>query len=74
MADVIYITKEGDMVDLICFRHYGHTVGTTEKVLAANPGLAELGPVPPKGTEIVLPDLGAPEQQPPVQETVRLWD
>jgi phage tail protein X len=74
MADVTYITKYGDMVDLICFRHYGHTIGTTEKVLAANPGLAALCPLPPKGTRILLPDLGAPAKQTPVKKTVRLWD
>jgi phage tail protein X len=74
VADVTYITKDGDMVDLICFRHYGHTLGTAEKVLAANPGLAGLGPLPPKGTRILLPDLGAPVKQTAVKKTVRLWD
>jgi phage tail protein X len=74
MADVIYISKYGDMVDLICFRHYGYTNGITETVLAANPGLAALGPLPPKGTRIVLPDLGASVQQSAAKETVRLWD
>lgn len=74
MADVVYISKEGDMVDLICFRHYGYTNGATEKVLDANPGLAALGPVIPGGTRIVLPDLGAPEKQSAAKETVRLWE
>ena len=75
MPDVKYISKEGDTVDLVCFRLYGHTVGTAEKVLAANPGLAALGPVLPKATEFTLPDLGKPEDKPrDNQGSIKLWD
>lgn len=74
MADVIYTTKMGDMVDLICFRHYGYTDGSTEAVLAANPGLSAMDPVLGSGVEIALPDLGAPEDKPSEIETVKLWD
>lgn len=75
MADVIYTSREGDTVDLVCYRHYGNTVGKVEAVLAANPGLAALGPILPKGTEFTLPDLAAPEQQATIKTgTVKLWD
>ena len=34
---------QGDTLDAICVRYYGRTEGVVEAVLAANPGLAELG-------------------------------
>jgi phage tail protein X len=73
VAEATYRTKDGDMVDLICFRHYGRTAAVTEAVLAANPGLAARGPMLPAGVEIVLPDFGTPEDRPVEKETVRLW-
>jgi phage tail protein X len=73
MAEATYITKDGDMVDLICFRHYGRTADVTEAVLTANPGLAERGPVLDAGVSIVLPDFGTPKKQPAEKETIRLW-
>jgi phage tail protein X len=74
MAEATYITKDGDMVDRICFRMYGRTADVTEAVLAANPGLAERGPVLDAGVAIILPDFGTPQKQPVEIETVRLWD
>lgn len=66
-----YRTSEGDVVDQVAWRHYGRTDGrVVEKVLAANPGLADQGPVLPAGVTIVLPDLPEPEQV----DGVRLWD
>jgi phage tail protein X len=63
-------TLQGDTVDAVCQRVYGRTAGVTEAVLAANPGLADLGPVLPHGTVIDLPDISP---QPAVQR-VQLWD
>ncbi|WP_439668367.1 Bacteriophage P2 tail protein GPX [Cupriavidus necator] len=63
-------TLQGDTVDAVCQRVYGRTAGVTEAVLAANPGLADLGPVLPHGTVIDLPDTFP---QPAVQR-VQLWD
>lgn len=62
----IYVTRQGDMVDAIAYRAYGteHN-GTTEAILAANPGLADRGPVLPENIEIKLPDI-------PVSRTKRL--
>ncbi|MFK4764554.1 tail protein X [Desulfobaculum sp. SPO524] len=65
-----YRTKDGDMVDAICHRHYGRTAGVVEAVLEANPGLADEGPVLAAGVAILLPDLPDPEPD----EGVSLWD
>lgn len=61
---------QGDTIDALCARHYGRTEGVVEAVLAANPGLAELGAVLPHGTVVELPDV----QTAPVAETVNLWE
>lgn len=62
---------QGDTVDLICWRYYGRTAGVVEQVLAANHGLAELGPELPMGTLIELPDRPA---QAANKKVVQLWD
>lgn len=64
-----YVTRDGDMLDWICWRHYGRSAAAVEAVLEANPGLADLGPVYAAGLTITLPD------PPPAAEveTVRLW-
>ena len=59
-----------DTVDALCWRHYGRTQGMTERVLRANPGLAENGPILPHGLEVELPDV-APAV---TAQTVQLWD
>ncbi len=69
MRDVTtYRTIDGDMVDAICKTHYG-SEAMTVAVYDANPGLAALGPVLPKGILIKLPT--APEK--PVRKPIRLW-
>jgi phage tail protein X len=69
MSDV-YRTSDGDMVDFICWRHYGVQSGAVEAVLEANEGLAAFGPRLPAGVLITLPVL-----RPVVElKTVRLWD
>ncbi|GAK43589.1 tail X family protein [Tepidicaulis marinus] len=66
----LYRTSDGDMVDFICWKHYGVQSGAVEAVLEANEGLAALGPRLPAGVTITLPDL-----RPKVEvKTVRLWD
>jgi phage tail protein X len=66
-----YETRNGDVLDLICFNHYGHEIGTTEVVLENNRGLADYGATLPAGLTIELPDLSAPAV---VTEQVNLWD
>ena len=64
--------RQGDSLDLICWRYYGKTSGVTEAVLAANPGLSEMGPTLPHGTLVELPELTTT----PTAEAalVQLWD
>lgn len=72
MADVPYITKAGDMLDLICYDHYGYSAGAVEQVLdyAANYRLADQPEVLPAGITIYLPPLEAPTKEP----LQRIWD
>lgn len=65
------ITKQGDMVDAIATRVYGARAGAAEAILAANPGLADRGPVLPANVTIMLPD--APAQPAPALPTIDLW-
>lgn len=53
----LYRAKDGEIVDEICQLYYGRTSGVVEQVLAANPGLAELGPRLPAGTLVELPEI-----------------
>ncbi|WIX04442.1 tail protein X [Stutzerimonas balearica] len=63
--------QQGDTVDAICWRHYGRTAGVVEQVLDANPGLADLGPVIPHGTQVLLPEQAVRAEQ---RQVVNLWD
>lgn len=65
-----YRTRDLDMLDWICRKHYGRTAGAVEAVLEANPGLAELGPVYAAGVLIQLPELPSAS----AEKTIRLWD
>ncbi|WP_234186401.1 tail protein X [Shinella sp. NM-101] len=65
-----YITKQGETIDLACYRHYGRTADVTELVLAANPALAASDAVLPMGTRILMPD--APPS-PAARPLVSLW-
>ena len=64
-------TVQGDTVDAVVWRHYGRTAGLVERVLDANPGLADLGPVLPNGTLINLPAAAPQAEQ---SQMVNLWD
>jgi phage tail protein X len=63
-----YRTNEGDMVDAICMDTYGSETMATA-VYEANPRLAKLGPVLPKGLELILPEQPALT----VAQPIRLW-
>ncbi len=66
-----YVTRQNDMIDAICRSVYGDESGYAERVLDANPGLAEQPPILPAGVTIVLPDLPRPDAS---REVVALWD
>jgi phage tail protein X len=65
---VIYTTKECDVLDWICWKHYG-TTAVLEQVLAANPDLTyEKLPV---GAMVNLPFIGSISSK---RGEARLWD
>ncbi len=66
---ITYITKDGDVLDSICWKYYGSTTDVVEKVLEANRHLAELGAIFSAGVKIILPDLTLAEET----ESVKLW-
>ena len=62
-------TQQGDVLDAICTQHYGYVIGAIERVLEANPWLAETTGTLPTGLIIQLPDL----QPSPQKDIVRIW-
>jgi len=64
-----YQTRDGDMLDMICYRHYGRQSEAVEAVLEANRGLADKGPVFAAGLIIDLPALSTPEAK-----VIQIWD
>jgi phage tail protein X len=68
-----YTTRNGDTLDYIAWKQYGAaTTAITNALLAANFGLADLGPVFPAGVAVVLPVIDAGTKQATTQE-VTLW-
>lgn len=67
------LAMQGDTLDALCYRHLGVTAGAVEQALELNPGLAELGPVLPHGTAVLLPDL-TNAKVPAQRALVQLWD
>ncbi|WP_339540588.1 tail protein X [Pseudomonas sp. RA_5y_Pfl1_P24] len=62
-------TSDGDLLDTLCYQHYGHLNGTVEAVLAANRLLAD-EPQPLRvGLLITFPEI-----ERPAVEQVQLWD
>jgi phage tail protein X len=66
---IIYVTKDGDVLDAICFQYYGSTTGIVEKVLEANRHIADIGAIFEAGVKITLPDLNQEE----ATESIKLW-
>lgn len=68
-----YLTKEGDTVDYVAWKFYGRQDNRiVERVLDANFGLAEHGPILPVGLTITLPDVDT--QSDASSAGVKLWD
>lgn len=66
---MIYRTKEGEVLDQLCLKHYGRR-DLVPLVLEDNPGLADYGTTLPAGVLIYFP----PIDDEPENETTRLWD
>jgi phage tail protein X len=66
-----YRVKDGDVLDWICWRHYGRQ-DLVPTILAANPGIEHHGGRLPAGLLVLLPAI--PSSQVPVPAPRRLWD
>ncbi|ANI30002.1 MULTISPECIES: tail protein X [Yersinia] len=64
------LAQQNDTVDALCWRYYGRTAGVTEQVLAANPGLADRGPILPHGYPVTMPDITPAA----TSQLLQLWD
>ena len=60
----------GETLDALLWRTIGSA--PVEAVLAANPGLAELGPFLPEGTTVIIPAAAAAPLAP--APILQLWD
>lgn len=65
-------SRQGDTLDALIWREAGLKAGDISRVLAANPGLADLGTILPVGTPVRLPTT--PSQQVATRPLVQLWD
>lgn len=70
MAETVYTTKDGDMIDAVVYRHYGFVEGALERVMEANPHLWDRPVKLPALVEIVLPEQRSPDKE----RLTRLWD
>lgn len=70
---MMYRTRQGETLDLICHQHYGQASGYVELVLAANYRLSSQPEILPMGIEINLPDLPDQTQVQP-GTMINLWD
>lgn len=67
----IYRTSDGDTADIIAWKYYGTQAGrVVERLLEANPKLADYGPLLPAGVLVVVPDDIKPDG---AGGAVRLW-
>ena len=64
---VTYITKEGDVLDWIVWKHYG-TISVLEKVMQANPNITD--EFLRAGIEIKLPYIETIQKN---EGGIRLW-
>lgn len=67
----ILSAREGDTLDLLCWRDRGLGPADLPAVLTLNPGLAARGPVLPAGLAVSVP---ARSVTPPVLAVIQLWD
>jgi len=67
-----YRTADGDVLDRICYNHYGQTADVTERVLKHNKQLLAYGTHLPAGLIIELPVYDLQETQ--SEESINLWD
>lgn len=64
-------TSDGDVLDVLCFSHYGHLVGVVEAVLEENPGLAAEAQPFRAGLVIRFPDVSLAAAE---ADQIQLWE
>jgi phage tail protein X len=69
-AGIPAIALDGEPLDALIWRVAGQGA-SDELVLEANRGLAELGPILPEGTLVLVPEAAA---APAISELIQLWD
>jgi len=65
--------RQGDTLDALIWRDRGLGPADLPAVLAANPGLAALGPILPKGQPVTIPAIATPAVTVRT-DVVNLWD
>jgi len=65
--------RDGDTLDALIWRERNLGPADLPAVLAANPGVAALGPILPKGQPINLPAIAAPATAVRT-DVLNLWD
>jgi phage tail protein X len=74
MNDVIYQTRDGDMLDRICWLHYTQQYNQhariVEQVLEKNPKLSALGPIYSENVLITLPHISTTV----ANQSINIWD
>lgn len=69
--DLRLTALQGDTLDLLIWRDAGLGTADLARVMDANPGIADFGPILPAGTTVIIPSKDrAPKQRPILQ----LWD
>lgn len=71
MADTL-TARQGDTLDGLIWRERSLSAADLPAVLAANPGLAALGPILPAGTTVTIPEIDRTGL--PTLDLVQLWD
>lgn len=63
MIEIIYVTKDNDRLDQLCYYHYKRESGAMEWVMDQNPHLRRLPILLPAGVEINFPPMPEREAQ-----------
>ncbi len=66
----IVTSHAGEPLDALVWRTTGGAMAAVQATLAANPGLAALGPELPEGTAVLIPDVLPSSAE---VELVQLW-
>jgi phage tail protein X len=70
-APMTVTAQDGETLDALVWRVLGRGPGAVEPVLEANPGLADLGCVLPRGRKVLIPVAA---DAPAATPSVSLWD